>query len=326
METRGWGAELSTGAAARSAYRSRSMLNLSRMGHCAPAVAQTILELTRSDGEWLVRLAAGLPGGIGNTGAECGGVTAALLLLGLRHGGATSARGLPVVLERGRAYCDRFAACHGSLLCRAILGDRRLPLPCVKVVRGAPELLADVAAEDGAPGILLAEAEAYRRILGHFAERSFHCAHAVFHHLRHLVPPTPELLAATSGFVGGTLLGGMTCSALVAGVLAIGLAAGEIETRRGRVVRMLVTMALGGDALDDELNRFNRSVSRGNALAGWFQGELGGTDCRAITGCAFSSEADVRRYVEGDRIARCQEIAARVAARTEVILAQASVH
>jgi hypothetical protein len=119
---------------------------------------------------------------------------------------------------------------------------------------------------------------------------------------------------------------GMTCSALAAGVMALGLAAGEIETRRGKVARMLLTMALGGDALDDELNRFNRSMNRGKALAGWFAAELGSTQCKTITGCTFSSAADVRRYVEGEQVARCEELAAKVAARTEVILAQAQVH
>jgi hypothetical protein len=37
------------------------------------------------------------------------------------------------------------------------------------------------------------------------------------------------LLDATSGFIGGTLFKGMTSNALTAGVMAIGLKAGEIE-------------------------------------------------------------------------------------------------
>jgi hypothetical protein len=49
--------------------RRRSMSNLLRMGHCAPTVMQTLLDASDSEAEWLVKLTAGLPGGIGNTGA-----------------------------------------------------------------------------------------------------------------------------------------------------------------------------------------------------------------------------------------------------------------
>jgi hypothetical protein len=65
--------------------------NLLRMGHCAPTIMQTMLDVSETDAQWLVKLTAGLPGGIGNTGGECGGVTAPLVLLGLRHGLAATA-------------------------------------------------------------------------------------------------------------------------------------------------------------------------------------------------------------------------------------------
>lgn len=46
---------------------------------------QTLLEASGSEAEWLVKLTAGLPGGIGNTGNECGALTASLVWLGLRN-------------------------------------------------------------------------------------------------------------------------------------------------------------------------------------------------------------------------------------------------
>jgi len=52
----------------RQAYRAHGLDNLLRMGHCAPAVMQTVLEINRSKREDLVKLMAGMPGGIGNTG------------------------------------------------------------------------------------------------------------------------------------------------------------------------------------------------------------------------------------------------------------------
>lgn len=326
METRGWDAQLRTTAPARRAYRRRSLANLLRMGHCAPAVAQTVADLSGVDGEWLVLLAAGLPGGIGDTGFECGGLSAAVLLLGLRYGDTTSARGLPVVVEKGQAYCGRFLGCHRSLTCSAILGKRRVPLPCVRVVRRAPELLAETVEEEASAAIAADHREAYRWLLAHLTGRGFHCAHAVFRRLAHVVPVTEELLAATYGFVGGTLLEGMTCSALAAGVMAIGLGAGDVEWSRRRVFRMLGTMAVGGNALADGLNEFNRSVNRGKELARTFAAELGSTQCRAVTGCSFSSGADVERFIAGDGVARCEAIAARVAQRAEEIIERARAH
>src|SRR5512136_450784 len=66
--------------------RARSLSNLLRMGHCAPAVMKTFLDIGGSGAEWPVKMAAGLPGGIGDTGFECGGITAPLIYLGLRYG------------------------------------------------------------------------------------------------------------------------------------------------------------------------------------------------------------------------------------------------
>jgi hypothetical protein len=51
--------------------RRRSLWNLLRMGPCAPTVMQTLLDASDTEAEWLVKLTAGLPGGVGNTGAEC---------------------------------------------------------------------------------------------------------------------------------------------------------------------------------------------------------------------------------------------------------------
>ena len=69
--------------------------NLLRMGHCAPTVMRSVGELSSPDEDWLVLLSAGMPGGIGNTGHECGAVTSSLVLLGLRSGSATSTAACP---------------------------------------------------------------------------------------------------------------------------------------------------------------------------------------------------------------------------------------
>lgn len=105
--------------------RRRSLWNLLRMGHCAPTVMQTLLDASDTEAEWLVKLTAGLPGGVGNTGAECGGVTAPLMLIGLRHARDATHDGLPPVIEKGHDLLQPFADCHGTTLCREIRGTDR---------------------------------------------------------------------------------------------------------------------------------------------------------------------------------------------------------
>ena len=118
--------------------RRRSLANLSCMGHCAPTVMQTLLDTSRIDAPWLVKGTGGLPGGIGNIGEECGGVTAPLMLLGLRHAHDPLDRGVPLVVYKGHDLLRRFTDCHGTALCREIRRNDRLPLRCVGVVRQAP--------------------------------------------------------------------------------------------------------------------------------------------------------------------------------------------
>ena len=113
--------------AAKRAYRNRSIGNLLRMGHCAPTVMQTVLDSAHTEQEWLVKLTAGMPGGIGNTGCECGGFTSSLALLGVRHGLAGVDEDLPAVFDKGHALCRHFRECHKTMVCKEIRGNERFP-------------------------------------------------------------------------------------------------------------------------------------------------------------------------------------------------------
>jgi C_GCAxxG_C_C family probable redox protein len=302
--------------------RRRSVSNLLRMGHCAPTVMQTMLEASDTEAEWLVLLMAGLPGGIGNTGNECGGLTAPLVLMGLRHGRDDEVDGLPFVVDEGHDLLQRFTARCGTTQCREILGDARVPLRCIGVVREAPGMCARCLAGPS-HGSLAPEARAaYAELYAHWRERGFHCADAVLGELETGQDPQ-QLADAVTAFMGGTVFTGMTCSALTAGVMALGLAFGEIEDSRPRVARMIATMAVGGDAIADDVNRFNRAVNAGHDLARWFEEQFGSTQCRALTGCDFADAAGVRAYVEHDGTARCEGIARRVAERVAEVVAAA---
>jgi hypothetical protein len=295
--------------------RRRSVANLSCMGHCAPAVTQTLLDASGVDAPWLVKASGGLPGGIGNAGDECGGVTAPLMFLGLRHAHDPLDRGVPAVVYKGHDLLRRFTSCHGTALCREIRGDARVPLRCVGVVRRAPEAYGQTLIEDCGDAIPDESRQAFARLNAHFTEHGFHCARTTLEQLPPTVAADEALRDATSGFLGGTVFTGRTCGALTAGVLALGAALGRIEHSRLRVLRMIGLMAVGGDAFADDRNAFNRTMNLGHRLSRWFAGEFGSTQCRTITGCDFATTAGVRAYVEGGQVAWCIDIAQRVARR-----------
>jgi C_GCAxxG_C_C family probable redox protein len=160
--------------------RKRSVSNLLRMGHCAPTVMQTMLDASNSDGKWLVLLMAGLPGGIANTGGECGGLTAPLVQIGLRHGREETDDGLPLVVEKGHELLQRLTARCGTTQCREILGDARVPLRCIGVVRESPAMCAQCLAASTAHAVAPDARQAYRELYEHWQQQGFHCADAVF--------------------------------------------------------------------------------------------------------------------------------------------------
>ena len=303
--------------------RKRGVGNLLRMGHCAPAVMQTLLDASDAEAKWLVLLTAGRPGGIGNTGGECGGLTAPLIQIGLRHGRDETVDGLPVAVEKGHDLLGRFTARCGTTQCRQILGDARVPLRCVGVVREAPAMCAQCIAGASEDAIAPDTRQAFRELYAEWQQQGFHCADAVFAELDTADVPD-ELADAVTAFMGGTAMAGMTCSALTAGVMALGLALGEIEDSRPRVAKMIATMALGGDAIADDVNKFNRVVNLGHELASWFEAEFGSTQCRTLTGSDFATAEGVRGYIERDGTSECARMARLVAERVDQMIAAAT--
>jgi C_GCAxxG_C_C family probable redox protein len=311
------------GSLGRSALRRRSLANVLRAGHCAPTVMKTLVDATGAEASWLVQLVAGLPGGIGNTGNECGAVTAPLVVLGMRHARAPDEDGVPVVVSKGRALMQDFEARHGSCACRDILVFGRVPLRCMGVVRLAPERCVEIDGRPCAEALSTEERRACARLHAHFVARDFHCAHAVLREARGAEAVEPALLDATSAFVGGTAYAGLTCSALTAGVMLLGLARGHGQHGPRRILRAMAAMAAGGRAFDEDLAAVNGAMNAGHELATWFAAEFGSTRCRDITTCDFSSEAGVLRYIESDGVRRCRELACAVAARARGMIERA---
>jgi hypothetical protein len=301
-------------------YYPYALSNLIRKGHCAPTVMQSILDITSSEKEWLVRLSAGMPGGIGNTGHECGGVTSPLVLLGTQFGLRKAEGGLPEIFDRGHALCQNFVTCHHTLKCKEIRGNDHFPRHCIPPVLRSPGLFMEAQngyhSEPFTPGVRAS----YSRLYAYMAENNFHCAKAVLLHLGYNPARDRELFDAVSAFMGGTLFMGRTCSAFTAGVMAIGLRIGEIEDSPLRVIRLLTIMTVDGNAFDDKLNKFNHSMNLGYKLSKWFIKEFGSTQCQALTGCDFSDPKGVNNYIEAGCIIRCKQIAERTAEKVQGII------
>ncbi len=308
------------GTPGRKYYR-YTLANLFRMGHCAPTVMKSIMDISSTDKEWLVKLSAGMPGGIGNTGHECGAVTSPLVLLGTRFGLEPSDHQLPVIFDKGHALCQNFLACQHTLQCREIRGKDRFPLHCIPPVLRSPRLFMDALDGDYQDTIPTTSREAYTRLYAHMCGNNFHCAQAVLIHLGYHPEKDKELFDATSAYIGGMLFMGKTCSAFTAGVMAIGLKIGEIEDSSLRVIRLLALMTAGSShAFDEKINKFNRSMNTGYKLSKWFASEYGSTQCQKITGCDFSDSNGVSHYIESDCITRCKQIAEKVAEKVKEIL------
>ena len=174
------------------AYRRRGFSNLLRMGHCAPTVMQTILDVSSTEKEWLVRLSAGMPGGIGNTGHECGAVTSPLVLMGMQHGLREVDRGLPVIFDKGHALCRDFLACHKTLQCREIRTKDHFPRQCIGPVLRSAELWRGALDGDRSDAIPEGTRAGYSRLYSHFVENEFHCAQAVLSHLGYSADRAPR--------------------------------------------------------------------------------------------------------------------------------------
>ena len=301
-------------------YYPYALSNLIRKGHCAPTVMQSILDISSSEKEWLVRLSAGMPGGIGNTGHECGGVTSSLIQLGTRFGLRNAVGGLPEIFDRGHSLCQNFISCQHTLDCKLIRGDDHFPRHCIPPVLRSPGLFME--AQNGYSGnpIPVRARESYARLFAHLEDNNFHCAKAVLRHLGYDPEEDRELFEAASAFMGGTLFMGRTCSAFTAGVMAIGLRVGEIEDSPLRVMRLLAVMTVDGNFTVDKLNKFNHSMNLGYKLSKWFTKEFGSTQCQAITRCDFSDPTEVNNYIEGGCITQCKQIAEKVAAKVKIII------
>jgi C_GCAxxG_C_C family probable redox protein len=130
--------------------------------NCSQAVLSAYADRFGLDGETALKIASGFGGGMGRMAETCGAVTGALMVLGWKYGAASPDREAKErVYEQVREFAKRFAARHGSLACRDLLGcdistaggydvarERNLfATTCPQFVRDAAEILDDMLAQ-----------------------------------------------------------------------------------------------------------------------------------------------------------------------------------
>ncbi len=96
--------------------------------NCAQAVLYAFCAETGLNEELALKIATGLGAGMGRKQEVCGAVTGGILVLGLRHGRgcADDRSATELTYQRTRELMERFAAKHGSCLCRELLPGYRL--------------------------------------------------------------------------------------------------------------------------------------------------------------------------------------------------------
>ena len=318
--------------------RVRGLSNALKMGHCAPTVMRTLQELQDIEDERLLMATAGMPGGIGWLRAECGCVTSAVLMMGLKYGDdilKSDNKPDPGIISMGQNYLNRFRPTYGGLECREIsrvnynekqnvkknsLGATGR---CFKAICGSPVLLMgimDGKSEDTPSSVDSERIKAHEKLLELYRAQKFHCSQSVLHALDEVTEEDENILRASWGFMGGTLMQGMTCGALTGGVLALGLKFGEIEDSYLRVMRWTLQLLIDGDIKREDLNKFNRSMNISEVLVEWFEREFGSTRCRDLTQTDLNTEAGVDTYISEQKIDQCRAVAEKTAEKVREII------
>ena len=299
-----------TGYTLYNEKRTCVFLNYHRMGHCAPSVMQSLLDINNIRNKELVRISGAMAGGIGGPKMECGALTVPLMFLGYHAGIPADINEKLLIIREAQTYYNEFYHNNGSTICTNIR-DRH-ENGCWKAVSGFYNAFMNSLKNTVT---LPAETEeSYSLLLKAFNDNGFHCSHSVLNRLNSHVDLNKELYEVSWPFIGGIALLNRTCGALAAGVMALSSSESKIENSYLRVARMNKMLKEDDDrALNDEINEFNRAINSGTELGTWFRKEFGSTTCLKICGYNFAQKRDVANYLSGNCMGRCSLITDKVA-------------
>lgn len=295
----------------------RTANNMLRMGHCAPSVMQTLLEMNGIQNTGMVLYAGAMAGGIAGSDMECGGLTAPLMFLGYQNDNLSGISQKLDLINKARSYVNEFNIFNGSTICNNI---RNGGLPaCRKVIYNFNRPFSAALSN---PDAMTDEAMGSCSLLiKAFDDNKFHCTHSVLNNLNGDFAVKKELLDSSWIFIGGIAMLNRTCGALTAGVMALGSGMSRIEKSYSRVARMNRLLRDGSnDAMNEEINNFNLAINKAEKLGQWFRNEFGHTSCRDIWGYDFSKMQDAESYVSGQCTRQCDYIAGKVAEKVNMMI------
>jgi C_GCAxxG_C_C family probable redox protein len=294
--------------------KTRVFLNYHRMGHCAPSVMQSLLDINNIENNDLVRISGAMAGGIGGSKMECGALTVPMMFLGFQKGVPADIKDKLMIIREAQTYYNEFFHSNGSTICTNIR-DRR-ESGCWKAVSGFYSSF--ILSRQNPLTLPTENEESYSDILKAFNDSGFHCSHSVLNKLNSHIGLSKELYAVSWPFIGGIALLNRTCGALAVGVMALSSAEAKIENSYRRVARMNKMLKKDDDrAMNNETNEFNRAINSGTELGTWFRKEFGSTTCLEICGYNFSQKRDVANYLSNNCMGRCSLITDKVADKVE---------
>jgi hypothetical protein len=295
----------------------RSFNNMHRMGHCAPSVMQTLLELNGYDNGEMVLITGAMAGGIAGPDTECGCLTAPLMFASFHRNGFKTIADKLELLYKSQQYVTGFNASNNSLICSKIRQGGMSS--CTKAICSFHKSYLKAMSS---PGCLSGEAtDSYTGLLEAFEDHNFHCAHNVLHNLGNKFSITKELLHSSWIFTGGIAMLNRTCGALAAGVMALSARTAKIEDSYSRVSKMnRLLRSNSNDAMNEEINNFNRSILLSEELGSWFRNEFGSTTCHDIWGYDFSKTNDSKEFIAGHCMDHCAKMAYKVAQQVNALL------
>jgi C_GCAxxG_C_C family probable redox protein len=89
--------------------------------NCSQAVFSAYASQLGLNDETALKLASPFGGGVAHQGNVCGAVTGALMTLGLARGNAVTEM-KDETYRLAEAFLQRFRECHGTILCRELIG------------------------------------------------------------------------------------------------------------------------------------------------------------------------------------------------------------
>jgi C_GCAxxG_C_C family probable redox protein len=292
-------------------------LNYHRMGHCAPSVMETLLQINHIKNPGLVKTAGAMAGGIAGPRMECGALTAPVMYLGYQKKMPESDNDKLLMIRQTQSYFNAFLHDNGTTICTNIRDKKENG--CWKAISGFYSAFED---SINNPLSLSSETEeSYLLLLNAFKDQRFHCSHNVLNELKTQTGQQKELYAASWPFIGGIAMLNRTCGALAAGVMALSYSVANIETSFFRVASMNKMLRENDeDALSNDVNQFNNAINKARKLGTWFSREYGSSTCLDICGYNFSQRKDANNYLSGNCMQRCSLITEKVAAKVKSMI------